>query len=561
MPTQAPAFTRWLDDFFDSYYHHRPVNATFIGKHEYDHQLPDLSETGAGDCLADMTRLRNQLQSLPPEPLTPVEQIDRTLAEGFLRIQQWEYTSTHFHRGNPAFYTGEAIFSILGLLLTEYAPLAERVAAAIARMQGIPALLAQGKQNVRSAPPAWTARAQRECEGALILFRRGIDQLMHDEQIDDPSFRRTAEVAAAAFADFQEYLRQELLHNPNDGYACGEAAFDLMLRQGHFLDVAGAEIVAYAEDALAEADGYLTAHATDFGAATPVEALAQLADLHPTAVEYVARYTDLWQACRTTVIEHELLTWPDFPIEYAPRPVWVRETVPYLYFLFYRSPAALQRPPVHHYLIAPLEETFTADEQAAFLRSNNDSVIKLNHVVHHGSIGHHVQNWHAFRAESRIGQMAAVDCASRIAMFCGGTMAEGWSCYTTNLMAEAGFLTPLEEYAEYQSRRRMCARAIVDVKLHQGEFTLAEAATFYEHHAGMGAAAAQGEAVKNSMFPGAAMMYLWGTDTIHALRQELAAREGDAFSLKRFHDRFLAYGSIPVSLIRADLLRITEMAQ
>ena len=224
---------------------------------------------------------------------------------------------------------------------------------------------------------------------------------------------------------------------------------------------------------------------------------------------------------------------------------------PILYFLFYRSPAAVNRPPVHQYLVAPLDPAFTPAEQDAFLRSNNDSVIKLNHVVHHGAIGHHVQNWHAFRAESRIGRIAAVDCASRIALFCGGTMAEGWACYATDLMGEAGFLTPLERYAEAQSRRRMSARAIVDVKLHRGEFTLDEAAAFYEARAAMSPAASRGEAVKNSMFPGGAMMYLYGTDAIHALRKDLAAQAGARFNLAQFHDEFLAYGSIPVALISA----------
>ena len=152
--------------------------------------------------------------------------------------------------------------------------------------------------------------------------------------------------------------------------------------------------------------------------------------------------------------------------------------------------------------------------------------------------------------------MAAVDCASRIAMFCGGTMAEGWACYATDLMEEAGFLTPLESYAEVQSRRRMAARAIVDVKLHSGEFSLDEAAAFYERAAAMPLAAAHGEAVKNSMFPGAAMMYLFGMDHIHELRRELSALQGDDFDLAQFHDRFLSYGSIPVSLIGADMRRM-----
>ena len=112
------------------------------------------------------------------------------------------------------------------------------------------------------------------------------------------------------------------------------------------------------------------------------------------------------------------------------------------------------------------------EEQSRRLRATNESVIKLNHVIHHGSIGHHVQNWHAFRAASRIGQMAAVDCASRIAMFCGGTMAEGWSSYVVDLMGEVGFLTPLEVYSQHYARMRAAARAIVDVNLHHGRISL-----------------------------------------------------------------------------------------
>jgi uncharacterized protein (DUF885 family) len=227
----------------------------------------------------------------------------------------------------------------------------------------------------------------------------------------------------------------------------------------------------------------------------------------------------------------------------------VRGAAPDLYFLYYRSPAAYRRPPMHDYLVTPIDPEMPQQERAALLRANNDSVIKLNHVIHHGGVGHHVQNWHAFRAASRIGRMAAVDCASRIAMFCGGTMAEGWACYATDLMSETGFLTPLEQYAERQSRRRMAARAIVDVRLHDGRFTMDGAAEFYQRRAGMHAAAARGEVVKNSMFPGAALMYLFGTDTIHALRSKLSARQGASFDLCEFHDTFLSHGSIPVSLI------------
>ena len=65
----------------------------------------------------------------------------------------------------------------------------------------------------------------------------------------------------------------------------------------------------------------------------------------------------------------------------------------------------------------------------------------------------------------------------------------------------------------------------------------------------MSPAAAWGEAVKNSMFPGGALMYLMGTDAIHDLRETLMRRDGPDFDLRGFHDAFLSYGSVPVSLI------------
>jgi uncharacterized protein (DUF885 family) len=150
--------------------------------------------------------------------------------------------------------------------------------------------------------------------------------------------------------------------------------------------------------------------------------------------------------------------------------------------------------------------------------------------------------------------MAGVDCASRIAVFAAGTLVEGWACYATDLMEEVGYLTPLESLSQAQSRVRMAARAIADVGLHTGAMSLDETAGFYEREAGLPAAAAHGEAVKNSMFPAAAMMYLVGADAIHDLRRQIAARDGSAFSLRGFHDQLLHFGAIPRSLIARDML-------
>ena len=363
--------------------------------------------------------------------------------------------------------------------------------------------------------------------------------------------RVAAERVAPTVAEFQRHLRS-CRGGAAQGYACGPEAFDLLLREGHFLAIDAREIARYAEDQLAESEAALEAGARDLGASTWPEALASLSDRHPTAEGYYARYGRLWADCRRLAEERGLLTWPDCPIRYVPRPRWARLAAPYLYFLPYHSPAPLDDPQELEYFVTPIDPDLPPDEQERLLRATHDGVIKLNHVIHHGAIGHHVQNWHAARAPSRIGRIAAVDCASRIALFCGGTMAEGWACYATELMGEVGFLTPLERLSLRHGRLRMAARALVDVRLHHGDWTLDDATVFYQARVGMPEAAARAEAVKNSMFPATALMYLMGTDAIHRLRQDLARRPG--FELSAFHDRLLSCGSIPVSLAAAALL-------
>ncbi len=554
-------FTRWMDAFFSSYYNRRPVNATFIGIHDWDHALPDYSEEGAGDTQADLENLLARSVRLDLDALSPHERIDLRLARGFLETQIWEMRSSHFHRGNPSLYSGEAVFSILSLFLTDFAPVSERVAAATERMEAIEGFLDQAKTNVTQAPLAWTEKAVVECAGALAFLTEGVEALCAMGPIETPSFAAAAEKAAKAFREFRSHLDTELRHSAMDQYACGEEALDLYMREGHFLDLDPDELVEYAESEIVGATAYLEEHASDFGATTTGEALAQLSDLHPSTEQYYSRYQEVWNEIRARAEKHALVTWPEFPIRYVPRPIWSREAAPHLYFLYYRSPAAFNRPLTHDYLVLPIDEAMSPDEQERRLRATNDSVIKSNHVIHHGSIGHHVQNWHASRAESRIGQIAAVDCSTRIAMFCGGTMAEGWATYATDLIAEFGGLTPLEEYAQHQGRARMCARAVVDIRMHQGRISLDEGAEYYERRALMSPAGARSEAVKNSMFPGAAIMYLTGNDAIHELRSEMSRRKGGAFDLRAFHDEFLSYGSIPVSLISADMRAKADSAE
>jgi uncharacterized protein (DUF885 family) len=196
----------------------------------------------------------------------------------------------------------------------------------------------------------------------------------------------------------------------------------------------------------------------------------------------------------------------------------------------------------------------TPREQQTVLREVNDSRIKLHHVIRTAGLGRHVQSAFALHAQSRMGQFAGAPCVRRGVMVCAETLTEGWAHYAAELMEEIGALTPAERLSEAQSRVHIVARAVADTAIHSGEFSVERAASFYRDNVGIPATAALYEAVDNSMFPGHGVAALAGIVMIDELRRQMEDREGAQFTLQSFHDRFLSYDSIPVTLIAASML-------
>ena len=50
-------------------------------------------------------------------------------------------------------------------------------------------------------------------------------------------------------------------------------------------------------------------------------------------------------------------------------------------------------------------------------------------------------------------------------------------------------------------------------------------------------------------WPGQALAYMTGRREIERLRAERAAREGDAFDIRRFHDDVLRHGKLPLAVL------------
>lgn len=529
-----------VDRFLAHYWTYHPVDATFMGNLDNDARQPPAAAGVLDAERAAIAELRRQIEATEvPDDLG--HRLDRRLMLSELQIQD---TAARLRPrfDNPAWFTGEAAFSIIALLLPQSAP--ARQQALTDRMTAIGAFLDDGLRHLdgRPVPKSWVARAVREAQ-AVARFLRG-DLRLHEEFSD--SWVTPAEQAAAAFERFAAGLSGLDDKDP----ACGEAYLADVMATVHGLDLTPSEAIARAEQAFDTLETELEqmAEAID-PARTWQEIVGSLASVHPDSEDAVIDSYRHWDRRAKTDGASLVSPAQDYALEYRWLAPCFRTVARDLYFLFYRSPPGLNAKSGSTYWVTP-----PGDDLAAFLGANSTAMVKSIHSVHHGSIGHHTQNTRARNAASRLARIAGTDCALGLAFLGSGTLIEGWACYVEDLLMEVpGFYTPEEMLLLKQFERRNAASVLVDIKLHIGAWTMEEAIAFYRDKAGFAPARVEGEVVRNSMLPGSRLMYWLGVEGIKSLRRRW---KGDTLS---FHDTLLSFGHMPLAWIGEEMERAGQL--
>ncbi|MDQ0322811.1 hypothetical protein QO002_005017 [Pararhizobium capsulatum DSM 1112] len=529
-----------VDAFLDHHWTYHPVDATFMGSKDHDGRLPPCGpETVSGE-LATIAALEQRLANTA-EPAELGDRLDRRMMLAELALQKAAATSRS-RLSNPAWYSGEAAFAIISLLLPQSAPV--RQDSLVERLDALPAFLTSALErlNGQAVPDSWTARAWREAV-AMAEFLR-VDIRLHDEF--SQHWTAPANAAADAFDAFASGLTGFADADP----ACGENYLSLLMNTIHGLDFDPREAVRRAEEAFDRIGDELVEMAKSIDPAKSwQELIAGLSDNHPADTQAVFEsYRQYDVAARR---DGAMLVMPaqEYGLEYRWMAPCFRKVSQSLYFLFYRSPPGLNPGQGSVYWVTPPGEDFDA-----FLRGNNAAIVKTIHSVHHGSVGHHTQNTRARSAQSRLARIAGTDCALGLAFLGSGTLIEGWACYVEDLLMEAsGFYEPAEILLLKQYERRNAASVLVDVKLHLGDWSITEAMAFYRDKAGFAPARVEGEVVRNSMLPGSRLMYWIGVEGIKTLRSRW---KGDTLS---FHDALLSYGHVPLAWIAEEMQRAGQL--
>jgi uncharacterized protein (DUF885 family) len=130
-----------------------------------------------------------------------------------------------------------------------------------------------------------------------------------------------------------------------------------------------------------------------------------------------------------------------------------------------------------------------------------------------------------------------------------GVMIEGWGLYTEQLMNDVGYYSDESALAQLNARLFRALRIVLDMQLQSGEITYDQAVTRAMKVAHLTEVTARSEVARYTMEPTQPFGYLVGCLELERLRSESQKRLGDAFEMRRFHDRVLSYGHMPPTLV------------
>ncbi len=458
------------------------------------------------------------------------DEVDVRLLGSALARVHWELDILKRWQRDPNFYI-EQTLSALAEALTIPAPYNESQSREIlARLDAIPAILEQAKQNLQS-PPAPFAKI---AIAWLADIRPRLEQLSKAlpsvTTIPAQQWQSSADKAADALEQFRSHLVEILPSLPVQPQI-GRANYVWFLKNVALMPYTPEELIAAGEQEWHRAVSF---ESYEINRNRDVPPLVPSPDLDI----FIPRNQRAELEIRKFLAQKQILTLPDFLQHYTLRPVppYLAPVSIFIEIDDFTSPSRLNQDGIR-YVNPP-----SPNDGYFWVADLKDPRIQ---IVHEGTVGHYGQLCTSWKHPDPIRRHYYDSGAN-----------EGLGFYAEEMMLEAGLYddSPHTREIVYNQARLRALRMIADVKVAIGAFTLEQAADFLEHNVPMTHANALQEAIEMIEIPGQKISYQAGKLQILEMLAEARLKQGDKFNLLNFHNSLWLNGNVPIALQRWELL-------
>ena len=548
---------RWLDGFLKL----NPISATQQGDHRFDAEIDDLSAAGRTAYITFANTMLAELDAIDAGKLSRENQIDAAILRNQLQSDVWGMETQQAWAWDPQMYSGLAGGAIYNLMAREFAPLPERLKSATSRMEKLPALFAQMRENIDPArvPKIHAETVAKQNGGVISLVEQFIVPNAAQLQGEDRKRLDAAiEGLRKAVAEQQLWLDKTLVPNAKGDFRIGPKLYDEKLKFALMSTLSRAEIKqrAEAEVVRVRAEMYRIARQVlKDNPGAPQMPESPNAEQQQKAIEAALELAYADKPARDAVVEtakqtlaqataftraKDLVTVPDDPVEIILMPEFQRGVA----VAYCDSPGPLDKGLKTYYAISPIPDEWTDAQSDSFLREYNTRMIHLL-SIHEAMPGHYLEGAFSARYPSTLRGVLR-----------SGMFAEGWAVYTESVMMDAGYLDndPLFHLVRHKFYLRAVANAILDQGVHVDNWSKEQAMELMVKRTFQQEREAEGKWVRAQLSSAQLPTYFVGVQEHFDLRKAMEQKQGNDFKLKAYHDQVLSYGAPPVRFVRAMML-------
>jgi hypothetical protein len=521
-----------------------PAFAVNQGRHEFDGQLPDWSETG---LQAEKARLRSAISAalaFDARQLTREQRFERDYLIARARGDLFWLESADQPHTNPAYYVGNGLDPSV-YVTRPYAPPATRLRAYIAYLRAVPRAARQIRANLRTPLPVSFIDYGKSAFAGFAEYYPG-DGTRAFAEVRDPALqaqlRDAARDAARSMSGLADWLESQRA-TATTNFALGPERFARMIRDTEMVDVPLAELERIGRADLQRNQRALQAACARYAPGATLQACMERMGAHKPAGGPVAAARVQLPTLRAFIEQHDLVSIPGTEQAHVEEsPPYNRQNSAYI-----DIPGPFERGLPSVYYIAPPDPSWTPEVQAGFIPGEDDLLFTSVHEVWPG---HFLNFLHANRSPFTFGRV-----------FVGYAFAEGWAHYSEEMMWDAGLGAgdPEVHIGQLSNALLRNCRYLSAIGMHTGRMTQEQSRQMFRDQCYQDEGNARQQAARGTYDP-AYLNYTMGKLMIRRLRNDWVRTHGGRRGWKAFHDRFLSYGGPPIPLVRAQMMGGTPRA-